>query len=558
MYEKLKKRKSIVILSLIILLFLSINIILSFLIEQKLDEFLLKNNTDNYITKVANVDFKLFSGSIRLENISLAPSSEFYGELKAGNTLEKDLIKIKVSTLKLNKIGVIKLLFSKTIQINQLIIDSLLIQQFENQQIVKKDTSKQLPINIDSIVIEKLNGLSIKKIKFNHLHYQKIDISDNNVMFQNNPLSFESTGFKLEKYQENLFKLKPIEKAIEINNIDLTFEDTHFQFSIDTVQIQFEEKMVSFKNLNLKPLMEPTKLANTYEFNNDVIGIHVDELNLFNYNFFKTLNHEGVFIDSVLVDGLDLDIYKDKRKPFDMDKRPKLPHLALKKLEMPLHIQSVIVNNGNLKLEHRLDKRNLSMKLSIDDISAQITNITSIEAFRENPMKVSINAKFMEQATMKVNMNFPLKDHEDTFYFAGSLGKAKLYLFDTAIFPVLGLKVLRGDLDKLTFNASANEISSSGKMTMLYHDLEAEVFKANSVEENSFLSWTINHVVRESNPGKNNKIRKVTMENTRTEYKGLGNYFWKTLQNGIVNTMAPFGIKTENEKSKKKNRKKNN
>ena len=303
--------------------------------------------------------------------------------------------------------------------------------------------------------------------------------------------------------------------------------------------------------------MDRAKLANTYKFNKDIIGVHIDELNLFNYNLFKTLNQEGVFIDSILVDGLNLDIYKDKRKPFDMDKRPTLPHLALKKLEMPLHIQRVIVNNGNLKLEHRMDKRNLSMKLSIDDISAQITNITSIKALREKPMKVNLNAKFMEHATMKVNMNFPLKDHEDTFYFSGSLGKANLYMFDTAIFPVLGLKVLRGDLDKLTFNASANEISSSGKMTMLYHDLEAEVFKSNSIEHSNFLSWTVNHVVRVSNPGKNNKIRKVSMENTRTEYKGLGNYFWKTLQSGIVNTIAPFGIKTENEKSKKKKKKKN-
>ena len=42
------------------------------------------------------------------------------------------------------------------------------------------------------------------------------------------------------------------------------------------------------------------------------------------------------------------------------------------------------------------------------------------------------------------------------------------------------------------------------------------------------------------------------MKFERVLYKGFGNFLWKTLQNGIVNTIAPFGMTTEKEAAKKK------
>jgi len=37
----------------------------------------------------------------------------------------------------------------------------------------------------------------------------------------------------------------------------------------------------------------------------------------------------------------------------------------------------------------------------------------------------------------------------------------------------------------------------------------------------------------------------------RVSYKGFGNVLWKTLQSGIVNTIAPFGLTKEKADAKK-------
>lgn len=552
MFKKLKNRKVIIIVSIIILLMISINTILSYLVKQRLDAFLLKNNTEYYTTTVDNLAINLFSGAIRLDNLSLSPSSNFYEALKTGTAQENELVKIQVASLKMKNVGLIKLLSSKSVRINQLIIDNLSIQEYENKAVIKKEIKKQTSINLDSLLIEKLNGLIIKKIKFNNLHYQQIDISDDEVTFHNNPISFKINGFELEKFDKHLFRLKPLDKTIEINDIKLNFEESHYHFSVNKIRIDYENRLINIKNLEFKPTQDKVILANSYKYNTEVHELQIKDLFVYNFDLLKALNQQGVFIDSIKLQGVHHSIYKDKRKPFDENKRPQLPHIALKKMELPFYIQNVKIDSSRFNLEEKLEQTDLSMKIWFDDIQGQISNITSIKEFRNIPMDVHLEAKFMGEANLIANARFPLKDYEDTFYFSGSLGKASLFLFDQAIFPVLGLKVLKGDLDRLTFSASANNVSSQGKMTMLYHDLEAEVFKLNYTDENHFLSWTVNHVLRESNPGKNKKIRAVSMQYNKSTYKGFGNYYWKTLQSGIVNTIAPFGFKTEKKKKEKK------
>jgi len=163
---------------------------------------------------------------------------------------------------------------------------------------------------------------------------------------------------------------------------------------------------------------------------------------------------------------------------------------------------------------------------------------------------------------MKIDIIMPLKNGQDMFYFNGSLSPTKFKYFDSVIVPAIGIKILQGDLDHLSFSASANSTSSNGKMTLLYHDLEAEVFKSKSNEENKFLSWTVNHVVHTSNPNKKGHKREAIMHTERVIYKGYINYLWKTIQSGITNTIAPMGkttdkAKAKNERKAKRQHKKN-
>jgi len=461
------------------------------------------------------------------------------------------LDKIAVSSIKFEGIHLLKILFNNNIKINQLQLHDVLIQEFKNDKIKESKKKVKNNFDIDSIYLKNLNGFELGEINVNHLVYQVIELPSDKIIFQNNPLNFDVTGFKLESIGDHYFKLKPVKDKLEINKIKIDFPDKQYSFSVDAISVNFENNIINIKKLSYKPLIDKVSLGNTYKYNTEVYNLNIEEINLYNYDLPKTIGNEGLFIDSISISELDMDIYKDKRKPFNLNRRPILPYLKLKQMKFPLMIHKIQISNSKLSYEEQLEKKDIQMQVSMSDLNLQINNITSIEEYREKPLKVVLNSKFMDKAPVNINMTFPLTDNQNTFYFNGKLGASKFSYFDSAIFPALGLKILKGDLNSLTFSASADNDSSNGKMTLLYDNLEAEVFKHHSLEENKFLSWTVNTVVHKSNPSKNKEIREAIMHFDKTIYKGLGNYFWKTLQSGIVNSLLPGGKTTEKVNAKK-------
>ncbi len=561
MKNKYLKKLIIFVLIFLAIIFLA-NIFISNFVENKITELLLKNNDEYYTTTVKNVRFNLLDRSIRVNGLLLEPTDLSISELKQSDSISKELQKISLSSIELKGIHFYKTIIKKEIEVNELELNDLIAQKLKNSN-TKKIESEKKSINLDSIYIEKINDFQINKIDINNISYQVIDVISNDTLFQHKPLSLDLDGFKLNNYFDHYFKIEPIKEKFEINDIKINLDKKKYTLDIKAINLDFDKEIISIKNIRYKPTIDLMALASTYKYNDAAFDIDIENIKIYNYDLHKTIRNEGLFIDSINVSGMTLDIYKDKAKPWNPNIIKPIPNVALKQMGVPLYINKINIEKSLLKLKENFGKKDLFLKLTLDDINAQITNITSIKEFREQPMKVVLSTQLMNRALLQANMTFPLKDNQTTFYFNGSLGATKFKYFDEAIFPVLGLKILRGNLRSLTFNASADNISSKGKMTMLYNDLEAEIYKPHSSDKSKVLSWSVNQVIHNSNPSKHKKpkIRVAQMHYNRINIEGFGSYLWRTLQSGITNTIAPGGKtigKIQAKKDKKARRKKKN
>ncbi len=551
-----KFKKSFIFLFIAIVLILIVNIVVSKIIEKKVTDIITKENSKFYTAKVESVKFKLLRRSIAINGVLLSPTNQSLINLRKQKSSKKALESVNISSIKIDGIHLLKILFKNDIIINQLHFKDVSIKKFKNDKIKELKKTKENNFNLDSIYLKSLNGVEIDKIKVTNLVYHVTDIPTDKIVFKNNSLNFVIPGIKLENIGNQYFKLKLLNNKFVIHQVKIEFPEKKYAFSIDAASINIKKGNVNIKKLSYIPTVDKVALAKTYKYNDEVFTLNVEEIDLYNFNFSKIIKNEGIFIDSISISAFNLDVYKDKRQPFNLNKRPELLHNKLKQMKLPLLISKIKMDNSNIFLENRLDKDNATMKVSFNDARAQITNITSIKSYRENPLIIDFYSNLMDKAPMYANMTFPLGDHQENFYFKGRLAASKLSYYDEALFPILGLKIINGDLDSLTFNASANNTTANGEMTMLYHNLDASVFKSDSSDENKFLSWGINTVLIKSNPGKKNKIREAVLYVERTVYKGAGNYIWKTLQSGIVNTLVPGG-KTVEKANAKKERKEN-
>lgn len=547
---KFTRKKIIFIASFLIFIFI-VNGIISSVIEKKITDILLKNESEYYTAHIESSHFKLLRRTLVLNNISLFPNQIAIDSLKQKNSKKQNLEEITLSSIKFNGVGLMKLLFSKKIEISTLEINDLTIINFINAERTKAAKNRK-PINIDSIYIKKLKGFQIDKIALNNFVYEVVDVKTNEIEFKNEPLSFVSSGFKLEEVDSNLFKLSPVKESFEISNIELSINALKYNFAVDKIAFNFKDKFVGITNLTLKPQVPKEELAMSFQFNKDVIDMTIKELDVYNFNLTKFINKKSVLMDSILVSGLNIELYKDKRRPFNKSIYKQLPNVKLKNTKTDFHIAKIKINKSALLIEERLEKRDTLLEIALDNINATILNITSIKEFRKNPMLVNVDAVLMKKAPFNLNINFPLDSHNESFSFNGNLEAADLRLFDSALYPAIGLKVLNGRLNSMKFSATANDNFSSGTMTMLYQNLEANVFKAHSLEKNKFLSWSVNAIIKKSNPHKNKKARIAVMEFERDKYKGIGNYIWKTILSGITNSIAPGGKLVKTHKKRKK------
>lgn len=539
-----------IIIGIVLIIFLA-GLVISNIISNKVVELLAKQKIENVHVSIERTKFSLFDRSLVFRDVFIGPTDDAMAKLKTGQLNKNSLHTVSASRIKLKGIDLTALLASKEIRINRLIIDNPLYQNYINNEIVKSVEKKKL-VELDSIHIDKINGFRLDLISFNNLKVQVINVKNNNITFQNTPLSFEVTGMKLDQMADNYFKISPLEETFKMTRIHVEFPNMKYSFSVDAITYHYGDDHLQVSNLKYKPMVNKLTLANSYIYNNDIFDLTIKDLKIYNLDMEKVVEKKEYFMDSIEIDQLSVEIYKDKRKPFDLTKRPQLPHQLLKQMKTPLRIQKVSIHDSEMIYEEKLEHKDVLMKASMKDLKINMYNVTSIKKFRDIPLKIDLNTKFMGKANLNVDMLLPLADGQDTFFFSGYLGPSEMSYYDSAIIPALGLKILKGRIESLSFSASADNYTSKGKMKMLYSDLNAIVFKQKNTETNKFLSWSVNNLLYKSNPGKNGELREATMNFDRVIYKGYGNFLWKTIQSGIVNSIAPFGMTSEKEAAKKK------
>ena len=546
---------------------LAINLIIGHAIGNKVRQALDKMPEKNYHIDVRTVRANILTGNINLKDLRITPDSMYLERLKKGEGKNSAAIQIHIPTLRFAGIDFYEAVSEKNISLNTILFKKANLTVILGKKPDKKKPEKEpVKLNIDSIYIAGISGISIGSIQFKKSKLEIYDLVNEKVLLKNEDLKFELNDFSLDELEgnNNYFSLHLEHAKLELINEEFMVPDGNYFLKFGRIYFNLADYVLELEDMVFKPTYENKfKLAKKLKFTSEIYDVTAKKIRVGAIDMKKLFGNGALYLDSVYVEGLNLSILMDKRLPFNMDRRPKLPNEALKNMKLPLYIGKIVIKDSYIKYQEKIKDAKELMTAILGDLNAQIDFATSVkDSIRTGKsMKINLQAKFMEKAPLKLYFNFPLYSRVDTFFYSGYMASANMKYFNNASLPAMGLKFKHGHLKKINFNGSANSKISKGEMTMLYNDLEAEIIKKNDEDKNKFVSWAANTVIFKSNPGKNNKLRTATMEFERVPYKGFGNFVWKTLQSGIIRTVVPStkSIKTDlnqKEKTQKKDKKK--
>jgi hypothetical protein len=212
-----------------------------------------------------------------------------------------------------------------------------------------------------------------------------------------------------------------------------------------------------------------------------------------------------------------------------------LPDQWLKKLKTQFYIDSLIIDNSVFVYEESNNEKMDPIKITFSNLWSKVGPVTTIRDSMEKngPMRMNIGAILQKQFPVRLQFEFPMIKR-DTFSYYGTLGSGQLSLFNDVLSNKAGIQFKEGKLQRISFQVNANAKYAMGKMTMRYHNLIGTVLKKNHDEDNRFLSWIVNRVVKSDNPMPGEEIRTVPIYYERYLYQGFGAFIFRPVLNGVL------------------------
>lgn len=488
----------------------------------------------------------LFQRSIILKNIKMAPDTS----LPEGRTRYE----IEVSEIRLTDFRIWDMLFKK----------SLIIQDFkiENPDVRVILPAKALDV-INEVRERQEPEPELKKQLLTQIFLDRIVLTGGNfslyrndfLMAGSNQINFLAQSIHLVKNSlEEPIGYTYGEVDLSLSNIDIYSESGLYDMRLGFFEASKKDSSVTMKEFAMIPKYSKSEFSTKLDFQDDRFDLEIGRIDIVRVGLKRWLAGGPLIVSKILIDSIDADIYRDKNVKFDLDRFPLFYNESFLKIPVPLILDSLIINHSRILYGELAATHPAAGSILLDDFYLQSYDLTTqaeVDSV-DNVMHFRIQAQVMGEGNMNVDLVLPLEGNLRKFRCSGSVGAMQLGPLNDMLEPSINIKFNGGRVDRMTFDFTANDHSSSGWMEFLYSDLDVSLVKKEPEKQWSFVSLLANTVTVSNNPVEGKDVKIVAIGYERNKNKGIINYVWKTIQSGMVRTIIPTKKYQINRKKTKK------
>lgn len=480
-----------------------------------------------YQVQVKTAYFDLFNLGISLKNVQLIPDStiELFNR-------SPQIAYLNVKRVSLAYINPWKLFDNSELEIGKIKIiePELDLYFFDRKSIPNDDTNN----DIDEFTALNIVGLELKKMRV-QLHLKN-----------KSKISIDRLDFEIAKPVIHPDLFPDISKAIDYKKINLEIKTlvldnpkAFYTISLDDVEVDNHLSNIKLNGFKMIPKYDKNTFAKKHPYQTDRFVVELEEIGISNLNFERFVNDKILSIEHIDISGLQMEVYRDKNRPFNFNHFPKLPQQQIRSIKQLLEIEKIKIDNSNIVYLEKVQNGTTAGRVDFEDLKAQIINFGNTEQWQmEREFKINAQVNIYGKTPLFVQLNFPLGSN--TFYASGQLKKSPMYVFNEIVTPGADIHIENGSIKKLDFNFTANHQESSGEMVFLYNDLEVELLKekeSGEVTERKFLNFLVNRfLLPKENPNRKGEEYHGIIAFDRDKNKSIFNYLWKSVFTGIKDT----------------------
>jgi hypothetical protein len=540
MVKKSKKIWLIIVLGfvgLILLVTLSINPLLKNLIASRVEERLVGNFYYHY----DNLSVDLLTRSITLDHITW----RFPKDTTVFNQ------KGHIDHLTFSGISLLPLIRGNHFRIQGIRFDSLnLVTRIENktkEDPEEKDNSNNDNFNFYDLIKGQLKSLEVEKIEIIDGQATWLNPETNTIWRQIENVQFEIRHIELDSTKaannNGWFTLR--QATLEGKNGELFLADSLHKIHLKKFHIDYSKKMIIIDSLELVPLLTKSQMPYAKRYETNRIGITAPKIVIKGIDMEALMVSNKLRIGCLLIDQLNLEVFRDKNPPIPDHLHIDLPQIALKNTTLNIKIDSTYLVNSYIWYRELSELTQKEGEVFFSEVNAEFYNITNDSlSYKQNPhAKVSVSSKLMGKASLNVDFTFNLLSDNGDHWIKGNLGQFELTDLNSAFVPLKAISIRSGHIDKLEFDIRLNDYVADGKLTFLYADLKIDKLNKDDlkhVDLNNFIQTLIANtfLVQTSNPSGNGDPRMGVVHYRREKNKSIFNFWLKSILEGIKSTVS--------------------
>ncbi|MFW0714613.1 hypothetical protein [Pedobacter sp. N23S346] len=514
------------------------------MLTEKIKESIYNGSNHLYTIDFKSINLNVVTGSLALRDVTLKADPSVFDSLKKQRLAPAHVFEIKLKKLQITRASILTAYFKKRLDINAIILDRPSINVTFNKVPKAVDTNK-----VEKSLYEQIS----KTFKSARVHAVKVIDADFSYINSGAPkktrnvikhLDINVKDFLLDSLSDKdtsrFYYTKDI--SFEIAGYKSNTKDKMYSMKIDTISGSTSAKRISIKGFKLTPLYPELAFTRKYKVQKDRYDLTFNDIEFDGMDFTSLNTDEKIHSRLVTVGPARVAVFMSRESPpaANLDKGRNYPHMALKRLNIPIAIDTIRLKNIDINYSEYSPASKKTGSIVFNALKGTILNVTndSLKLTKNNHAKANLNTLLMGAGKMNVKIDFNLTDPNGAFSYSGSLGAFNF----TKINPLataLGLvEIESGNIQHLDFKANGNTTTASGSINMLYINLKVKLLSDNidgeGTKEKGFFSFLANSIlIKDSNPTKGDPPRTATMTNTRIKSASFFNLMWKTVFVGI-------------------------
>lgn len=435
---------------------------------------------------------------------------------------------------------------SKTFDLRALRLSGARVNLYLDEKLAQKPPTKITASTSSQSLIKALilNDLKLENGKIQVFKKESgpingLDLGRLNFSIENLDWDLMSQSQKMD-----LHKLFSRNFGLELADYRWYSQDSAYRFDVGGIDFTDDHLILS------KILVRPT--AGIYghlkksKSQTDILQGEIGRIRLDGISLIDYLEENKLNFKSLTVDGASLDIFRDKRMPFDsMARRYMVQHL-MRNAKLDADIGSVHVQNSHVRYFEFAPKGNLPGMISFENIQMDMAPFYLRKNGSSYPLerlRAGIRTDIMGISDVQLTalMRFEEKSPMDVSI---EMGEFDLVQINDFLEKTLFVKIDKGRINNGNWEFTLDDDFAIGEMRLAYEDLKIQLVDSLTYEQGKgklkLFTFFVNVVAKNNNPrGSASRIVVSDIYQERDKSKFIFNAWWKATLSGL---RGSFGL----------------